>query len=329
MAVPARASSFILTALAGVAVAGAGPADARTLVYDAATLQGLSSGPVGLGPGDATVRPATITDERLDGLSAEGMAATLRRAIDGATRPGFTPHVIAIDEMGNRFRDPRPRTRYKTVRVRGSAYRIASHNRIVVTRSGWRLVREPPEPRVPGPGHPGSRFSAAMAILAETPSPWGGSYAERVHLLIAPAMVTSIGAGRGPHFTLDRRGSRAIRAAWRGVVPGVARAGGVWLQMYHGGRRSVSALQWRRAPGRMAGYLARHGGDPTRVHVLFTSVPGAPAGVAGCGGAMACQWAAARSSAGTRAVLGNGVGAYRLEQDADVWLAEWRSTTRG
>ena len=183
-----------------------------------------------------------------------------------------------------------------------------------------------PSTAVPGPEHPGSRFSAAMAILAETHRrPWGGSYAERVHLLIAPAMVTSIGAGRGPHFTLDRTGSRAIRAGWRGVMPGVARAGGVWLQMYHGGSRSLSVLQWRRAPGRVAAYVERHGGDAEGVHLLFTSVRTAPAGSKNCGTPMTCQWAAARSSASSRSIVGNGVGAYRLESDSEQWLAGLRS----
>lgn len=321
---PVATTAFIALAV-GALVHGTVPGDARTLVYDGETLRALTSGPLGLSPADAAIRPETMTDEHIESLSADGMAATMRRAIDSARQPGFTPHVIAIDEIGNTFRDPRPRTTYKTVNVRGSQYRIASHNRIVVTRAGWRLIRSPPEPVEPGPEHPGSRFSAAMAILADTPSPWGGSYAERVHLLIAPAMVTSIGAGRGRHFTLDRGRSRAIRAAWRGVMPGVARAGGVWLQMYHGGRRSVSAHQWRRAPGRIAGYVARNGGDRKRVHLLFTSVPTAPAGISRCGTPMACQWAAARASASTRAVAANGVGAYRLGGDTREWLAGLRS----
>lgn len=322
--------SISIAAAAVVALlAATSPACAATLVYDAETLRSLSHGATGLGPDDAVVRPTTISDEKLAGLSTEEMASTIRRAIDESERPGFTPHVIAIDEVGNHFRDPPPRTRYRTVTIRGTRYRIASHNRIVITRNGWRLVRDPPEPTRPGPDHPGTRLSRAMGILAEKPAPWGGTYAERVHMLVAPAMVTSVGAGRGRHFTLGRTGSRAIRRAWRGVVPGLTRAGGVWLQMYHGDRNSVSALQWRRAPGRMAKYLARHGGDPARVHLLFTAVSRPPAGVTNCGGPMACQWAAARASGATRAVLANGVGAYRLDQDAAGWLRELRRSPTG
>lgn len=248
----------------------------------------------------------------------------LRGEIDRARTPGRTHHVVAIDEIGNAFRDPRPDTDFRTVTVRGNTYRIASHNRIRVTPGGWRLVRNPPDPTPPGPEHPGSRLSRALAILAEQPSPWGGSYAERVHLLIAPAMVTAIGAGNGRHFTLDRSGGRAIRAAWRGVMPALATAGGVWLEMYHGGRRPLSARMWRTAPGRIASYVARHGGDPARVHLFLTSVTGPPAGIRRCGGPMSCQWAAARRSKRTRAVLANGVGAYRLDGDAGAWLAELR-----
>lgn len=298
--------------------------EVETLVYDRTSLDALASAPLGLTDADGVLRPATVDSTSLVGLDAGQIARRLRREIDRDPEPGFTPHVIAIDEIGNEFRDPAPRTRFKTVRVAGRSIRIASHNRIVSSGDGWRLLRRPPTPPVPGSDHPGSRLSAALSVLAGIRAPWGGgSYAERVHLLIAPAMVTSIGAGRGPHFTLDRSGSRSIRPAWRAVFPGLAKAGGLWLQMYHGGSRPLSRLHWRRAPGRIADYLVRHGGDARRVHVLFTTVTGRPAGTSACGSSMACQWAAARSSGDTRAVLANGAGAYRV-QEASAWLRGYR-----
>lgn len=313
-----------LAVLLALALAGAPRAGASvSLAYDRASADAIVQGTAGTA---RVIRPAIVQDEPLRTMSAPEIALTLRAEIDAERPAGVTPHVVAIDEIGNAFRDPAPVTTFTTVSVRGKQYRIASHNRIRVTEDGWDLVRSTPEPPAPEPTDPGPRLAEAMGILAAWPAPWGGTYADRVHLLIAPAMVTSIGVGRGEHFTLDRTGSRQIRRAWRGVMPALTRAGGVWMQMYHGGRAPLSMRQWRRAPGRLADYMARNGGDPARLHLLITAVTGIPAGMTGCADPMGCQWSAALSSELTRAVIANGVGAYRLEGQAPGFINGLRSS---
>ena len=64
-----------------------------------------------------------------------------------------------------------------------------------------------------------------MRLLSERAHPAGGTYAERVHLYIAPAFSTSIALGRGVHHHLGNDG-KPHRATWRGVMPALARAGG-------------------------------------------------------------------------------------------------------
>jgi hypothetical protein len=274
-------------------------------------------------PFDGDHRIAKLQDEDLRGLSAERIADVLRSEIDSPDEEEAGAHMVAIDEIGNTFRDERRRPRYKTVVVRGKRYRIAEHNDIRVTRSGWKLIRRKPPAPEPAPGDPGVQLSEAMRILADEPSPWGGSYASRVHFYLAPALVTSIGLGRGQHFTLGRSGSTHIRPGWRGVFPGLALAGGVWLQMYHGHGAPVSAAVWRRAPGRLAAYLKRHGGSAERVHLVFTGSTSAPPGARGCGSPTECEWRLASRGA-TRRILDNGPGVYRLGGRTAAWTREYR-----
>ncbi len=245
---------------------------------------------------------------------AAGMAALLKSAIDRRPAGGGRPvHAVAVDEIGNEFRDPRPRVRLKTVRIGGRSFRIAAQHRVQrLPKGGWRIVRRPaPASARPGPAHPGSRLARAMKILADTPAPWGGSYASRVHFFAAPAFTTAIAAGNGPHFTLNKSGTRHVRAGWRGVMPALARAGGVWLAMYHGDGAPLNARTWRLGPSRVADYLRRSGGDAGRLHFVIGGLASAPAGSVGCSTAMACHWALARERQNA-AILANGVGAWRL-----------------
>jgi hypothetical protein len=235
---------------------------------------------------------------------------------------------VGLDEIGNAWRDPKVVQTFKWVSVRGKRIKVASHNDVVQTRLGYRIVRHAQVPPIPGETHPGVRFSEAMGILAATAHPSGGSYADHVHVYVAPAMVTSIGEGRGEHFTLDKAGSKSVRPAWRGVVPGLAKAGGVWLEMYHGHGAAVKAKVWRNVPGRFADYLVRNGGAGlSQLHFLVTGTPTAPPGApAGCGSPMSCQFELARSTPAGAAVLANGPGAYRTEGQAGEWLAEYNRT---
>jgi hypothetical protein len=89
---------------------------------------------------DAAYRVAKIDANDLLPLSAEGMAAAIRHEIDDPETRN-TSGLVAIDEIGNAFNDGTVRITYKTVRVRGKRIRIWSGNRIIVTRTGWRIAR--------------------------------------------------------------------------------------------------------------------------------------------------------------------------------------------
>jgi hypothetical protein len=275
-------------------------------------------------------RIGKINAAALTSLSAEEMADLIRAESDSPRIPNTTG-LVAIDEIGNLFNDGRVRTKYKVVNVRGKRYRIATHNRVVVTRLGWRLVRGKAPLPVVLPGSRGSRLSEAMLLLAETPHPAGGSYADRVHIYVAPAFVTAIAVGRGPHRHLGQDGNPQ-RATWRGVMPAIARAGGVWLEMYHGNQgalavQTFSADIWRATPRSFSAYLKRFGGDPSRLHLMISGAANMPPGApAGCESPMSCQWALARSTPAGRAMLANGVGVYRPGSMAASFRAEFNAS---
>ena len=56
---------------------------------------------------------------------------------------------------------------------------------------------------------------------------------------------------------------------------------------------------------------------------MLTEAPSAPAGAAGCGEPMACQWQLAQATPAGAAMLANGPGAYRVGSQAAAWRAEF------
>jgi hypothetical protein len=164
-----------------------------------------------------------------------------------------------------------------------------------------------------------SSLTAAMRML-NTASPYGGTWASRVHLYMAPNFTSAIAKGRGRQFNLGRDGKPHF-PTWNRVMPALVLAGGVWLEMYHaaGGFRSFTAREWRFGPSRVRTLLTRAGGDAGRLHLIIAGVASPPAGARGCGGAMACQWKLAASGA-NRSIAANGVGAYRVGAQALAWL---------
>jgi hypothetical protein len=227
---------------------------------------------------------------------------------------GCTSGLVAVDEIGNRFNDgPAPR---------------APVRRFASRRAARAAGPPPPVPLRPvDPSSAGARFSAAMAILDAIPAPGGGSYASRVHVYAAPAMVTSIGTGLGPNHNLGRDGKPHF-STWRGVMPGLARAGGVWLEMYHGspGRSAsaFSAAEWRSGPKDVVAVLTAFRGNASRVHFLLTAT-GIPAGGprAACSTPMACTWALASRPGLNARILANGPGAYRVGAQAAEWVGQY------
>lgn len=307
------------TIIASAAALGAvaAPAAAQTpfgIVYDdASVVQGLAQSPDGRGltpergflrqdpgpggmfaPGDAAAQKvAKVSGKKLASMTSDGIAATLRAEITQGSF-GATSHQVAVDEIGKPYGD-----------------------------AAAPMVRNPRLPAV-SPSWAGARFSAAMALLNE-PSPYGGTWASHVHVYLAPAVHTAIGAGKGPERNLGRDGKPHF-TSYRALMPGLALAGGVHLQMYHGyggSRTAFTAAEWRTVPAAFVGYLAKYGGTATSVHFVFSQA-GMPQGApAGCANAAACTWALAESTPAGAQILADGPSLYRIGADAGDWLAEY------
>jgi hypothetical protein len=174
-----------------------------------------------------------------------------------------------------------------------------------------------------------------MEILGATPHPSGGTYAERVHLFVAPGVVSSIGVGKGPFHNLGRDRRPHFRSH-EGLRRAFQLAGGTWLEMYHydhggRGRYPFNTAEWAAYPWRFAQYMTAPGidvqPDPAMLAKLHfhmsNGMPknkgGAPAECANPATPQGCQFAlAARANNAT--ILANGVGQYRMEGNE----AEWR-----
>jgi hypothetical protein len=275
---------------------------------------------------DGQFRVAKVSGSALLPLSAEGMAGVIREQIDHPKVPNSSG-LVSIDEIGNAWNDGRVKITYAWHSVRGKRIRVASNNRLVVTKQGYKIVRGPAPLPVVDPDGPASRLAQALEILSGVPHPSGGNYAERVQVYIAPAFMSSIALGRGPHHNLGNDG-KPHKATWRGVMPALGRAGGVWLEMYHftsaGGVTPATAAEWRAAPGVFSRYLVRFHGDSTRLHLMMSSANAPPTGAAAtCGAPMACQWSLADSTPAGHLMLLNGPGGYRLGSQATAWRAEF------
>lgn len=238
-------------------------------------------------------RMAKVTEEDLRGLPAAQIAQVLRDEIEDSDSK-----LVAFDELTPYEADP------KGPVVKGG--RIPS----------------------PDPSSPGAQLAQALALL-DVPSPYGGTWASRVHVYIAPAVSSAIAAGRGPDRNWGRDGKARFRT-YRTVMAGLAKAGGVWIEAYHGKTvplQPFTAAEWRKAPAAFTAEYRRAGGDPSRLHFLLTGTDAYPKGrlVPGCTTPMACQWAMAESTAAGRAIVANGVGGYRLGAHARPWLAEWQA----
>lgn len=263
------------------------------------------------GRADAPYRVAKVSMRDLKVLPAVQIAARLRSAVDhGCAAFGCESHLVGVDELGASVADGAAMSASQLREVKGRA---------AIRRAARRVAPIDPQSLA-------ARFSAAMRIL-EVPSPYGGTYASRVHLFIAPAMTTSIAKGQGPNHNLGRDGKPHF-TTWRAVMPGVALAGGVWLEMYHGVAGStqttpMTRAEWMRVAPDFLDLLSRAGGEVGQMHFLFTDA-GMPKGApAGCGSPMACSWALAGWTPVNQQVLANGPGTYRVGAAAGEWLAQY------
>jgi hypothetical protein len=167
--------------------------------------------------------------------------------------------------------------------------------------------------------------------MLDAPSPFGGTWARRVHLYMAPNFGSAIAVGRGRNHNLGRDG-RPHFPTWNRVMPALARAGGVWLEMYHhspGGPTPFTRAEWRRTGPDVWSLLRRRGGRLDRLHFLIAGTSGRPPGAGrACGAPMACQWRLADSGAVNRRIVDNGVGAYRVGGQARAWLRQHQRRVR-
>jgi hypothetical protein len=266
---------------------------ARGLTHERGALRQEPSGSGLFSDDDSGALLGKVTEEDMRGLTAAEMADLLREEITDAPS-----HLVAFDELSPAEADPR------VPLVRGA--------------------RIPPA----DPASPGAVLAEALKLL-DTPSPYGGTWASRVHVYIAPAVTTAMAAGRGPDRNQGRDGKPRFRT-YRTVMAGLARAGGVWIEAYHGKAfpllKPFSAETWRKAPAAFMAEYQRAGGDPSRLHFLITGTDAYPAGrlPAECVTPQACQWAMAEQTPAGRLILANGVGGYRLGAHARPWLAEWQ-----
>ncbi|MDX6647329.1 MAG: hypothetical protein QOK40_3056 [Miltoncostaeaceae bacterium] len=333
------ATASTLAALAALAVPAASHG-AMSIVYDvdaaAFAIVSPADGSPGLGPdrgafrqegssghlfggaADAPNRIGKVSGAALATMTVSQIAAALRSQIDAGCvidgrDYGCTSGLVAVDEIGNAFNDgPPPKT---------APRRFASR------REARAAGPPPPVPLPPvDQRSAGARFSKAMALLDTLPAPGGGSYASRVHVYVAPAAVAAIGSGRGPNHNLGRDGKPHF-STWRAVMPGLARAGGMWLEMYHGSSggtvSAFTAAEWRTGPRDILDVYSSFGGDVSRAHFVLTGT-GMPAGAPrGCTTPMACTWALASLAGANARILANGPAAYRVGAQAAEWIGQY------
>lgn len=248
---------------------------------------------LGINSRDNTARIAKINAKQLLGRTPNQMAAEIRHAING-------PCTEVIGGVVHNFG-------------------CASH-KVAIDEVSPAFAT----PHTGGDGYLGRSFSRAMLTLSRQGSPWGGSYASRVAIYVDAGVTVSIFSGRGRSHNLNGHGKPQF-AVFSDVMPGLARAGALWLEMYQGvhygtGTAPLTPAQWRGMPTRFGGYLAHFGGKLSNVHFLFGDT-GAP--TPGCSDPQACTWALAAQSGINRTILGNGPGIYRLGTQAADWLAQF------
>ncbi len=303
---------------------GALPVDGRLFIQEP------NWGHLFAGEADRAFRLARVTEDELQAAgNGPAMARVLRGAVDrnncfyDSAWFGCRSRLVFVDEIDHRFAEPAPNLNTPAWRGRTS--------------------RSQPKPRFPNyvptplPGQLGYELGRAMEILAASPFPGGGSYAQRVHFYVAPGVVSSLGVGRGKYQNLGRDRRPHFRS-YEGLRSALQRAGGVWLEMYHFDRASRSrapfnTYEWSVYPWRFALYLTGPGAgapDPSalgRLHFMMTR--GAPKAKGGApaicrrGAGQACQFTLAASGK-NRAILANGVGQYRMEGEEAAWRSHVR-----
>lgn len=242
---------------------------------------------------DYSARVGKINASALLGKTADQMAAMMRRAING-------PCTEVINGITHNF---------------GCKSHLVTIDEVSPSFAN---------PSTGGDAGLALHFSEAMAILAHEHSSWGGSYASHVGVYVDAGVTVAIELGHGRDHNLSPDG-RPQYAVFTDVMPGLAKAGALWLEMYKGvrtasGTAPLTAAQWRALPTRFAGFLKVFGGGVGQLHFLFSN---AGAATSGCPDPQACDWSYAATAGINREILSNGPGEYRLGDQAAQWLMQF------
>ena len=318
-------------------------AQARTtIVYDdqaaaARVFAGLAGDPVAsvlrqepgrggaFAGGEGRRRIAKINDEELHGRSAAQMAAILKREIDAPDEGEANAHIVAVDEIGNYFRDVRAHARVQD----GRRPRQAIPHRRPQRHRGHADRVAPSQAHAAGPATPRPRPRRALLEGDGDPRarrpPRTGAATRAVCTSIwrrrsSPRSARAV-AGTSRWAEADPRTSARVGAAssrgWRARAASGCRcttARGVGARV---GVESGAGTD-RRLPGTVRGRA-----DPASI---WSSPVRARRRRARATAGRRCG-ASGRSPPGapTRAILENGPGAYRLGADADEWVAGYRA----
>ncbi len=138
----------------------------------------------------------------------------------------------------------------------------------------------------------------ALTTMRATPSPWGDTFADHVHLYVP-----------SPAFLLGDT------TTWAGAWQAMAAAGGVWLEAYTSPVPTApwAPQKWFTWPQAVGEQIVAAGGDPSRLHLMMST------------GDQATLWGYARTGAPC-SWLANGPGAYRVDGTAFDWGSQFRAT---
>lgn len=121
------------------------------------------------------------------------------------------------------------------------------------------------------------------------------------------------GVSRRVHLYVGTPGPVLSDPAWEGVRSALRSSGGVWLKTFSG-ESQWGPAEWLAWPAATAAHLGSGASARARVHVVLTG-----------DGRQAQTWALGRTGSAC-AALSNGPAGYRLANDVDPFVAEYRRT---
>ncbi len=247
---------------------------------------------------------AAVADARVTVL--DGDAATIARAI--APRPDGGPGIRLDDTLFQLPSSPSVLSEDRQfARVSGGAAAVGVPSLMgrgpvgmadllaerAVAAGGHRVFVDELGPAFAGPD--GADLAEAMQILSGRRPSWA-----------------STGISRRVHFYTSDPAGLLADPQWGDARLAVGRGAGLWLKS-PGTRGVWTAAEWLAWPAEAEALWRSAGESPSRAHVAFGA------------GDQASAWALGRTGSAC-AVLGFGVGGYRLGASVDAFVAEFRRT---